>query len=92
MTKTNLTLQLEVETVLRVKVLAARRGTSVSALVARTLEGMVAEDERYEAARPRDGPAGGAAGAGRADVDARRPVRGSAGPPWRPASRVALDR
>ncbi len=53
MTKTNLTLQLEVETVLRVKVLAARRGTSVSALVARTLEGMVAEDERYEAARAR---------------------------------------
>ena len=53
MTKTNLTLQLEVETVLRVKVLAARRGTSVSALVARTLEGMVVEDERYEAARAR---------------------------------------
>ena len=37
MAKTNLTVQLEAETVLRAKVLAARRGTSVSALVARTL-------------------------------------------------------
>lgn len=53
MAKTNLTLQLEVETVLRAKVLAARRGTSVSALVARTLDRMVEEDERYEAARSR---------------------------------------
>ena len=51
MAKTNLTLQLEAETVLRVKVLAARRGTSVSALVARTLDQMVEADERYEAAR-----------------------------------------
>jgi len=51
--KTNLTLQLEVETVLRAKVIAARRGTSVSALVARTLDRLVEEDERYEAARLR---------------------------------------
>jgi len=51
MAKTNLTLQLEAETVRRAKVLAARRGTSVSAMVARTLDSMVAEDERYEAAR-----------------------------------------
>ena len=53
MAKTNLTLQLETETVLRAKVIAARRGTSVSALVARTLDRLVAEDERYEAARVR---------------------------------------
>ncbi len=53
MAKTNLTVQLEVETVLRAKVLAARRGTSVSALVARTLDRLVDEDERYEAARLR---------------------------------------
>lgn len=53
MAKTNLTVQLEAETVLRAKVLAARRGTSVSALVARTLDRMVEEDERYEAARAR---------------------------------------
>ena len=53
MAKTNLTVQLDAETVLRAKVLAARRGTSVSALVARTLDRMVEEDERYEAARVR---------------------------------------
>ncbi len=53
MAKTNLTVQREAETVLRAKVLAARRGTSVSALVARTLDRMVEEDERYEAARAR---------------------------------------
>jgi hypothetical protein len=53
MAKTNLTLQLEVETVLRAKVLAAQRGTSVSALVARTLERLVEDDERYTSARAR---------------------------------------
>jgi hypothetical protein len=53
MAKTNLTLQLEAETVLRAKVMAARRGTSVSALVARTLDRLVEDDERYEAARRR---------------------------------------
>ena len=51
MAKTNLTIQLEAKTVLRAKALAASRGTSVSALVARTLESMVDEHERYEAAR-----------------------------------------
>lgn len=50
MAKTNLTLQLEVETVLRAKVLATRRGTSLSALVAKQIEDLVAEDERYETA------------------------------------------
>jgi hypothetical protein len=53
MPKTNLTLQLEVETVARAKVVAARRGTSVSALVARTLDRLVEEDDRYEASRRR---------------------------------------
>jgi hypothetical protein len=51
--KNDLTLHLEAETVLRAKVLAARRDTSVSALVARTLDRMVEDDERYEAARQR---------------------------------------
>ena len=51
MTKTNLTIQLEAKTVLRAKVLVASRGTSVSALVAQTLEAMVDEHDRYEAAR-----------------------------------------
>lgn len=53
MTKTNLTIQLEAKTVLRAKVLAASRGTSVSALVARTLDAMVDEEERYQAAHRR---------------------------------------
>jgi hypothetical protein len=51
MSKANLTIQLEAKTILRAKVLAASRGTSVSALVAQTLEAMVDEHERYEAAR-----------------------------------------
>jgi hypothetical protein len=51
MAKRNLTIQLEAKTVLRAKALAASRGTSVSALVAKTLESMVDEHDRYEAAR-----------------------------------------
>lgn len=53
MTRTNLTIQLDDDVVRRAKVLAARRGTSVSTLVARTLDAMVDEDQRYEAARTR---------------------------------------
>jgi hypothetical protein len=51
MAKRNLTIQLEAKTVLRAKALAASRGTSVSALVAKTLESMLDEHDRYEAAR-----------------------------------------
>ncbi|HET7030957.1 MAG TPA: DUF6364 family protein [Candidatus Limnocylindrales bacterium] len=51
MAKTNLTIQLEAKTILRAKAMAAVRGTSVSALVAKTLESMVDEHDRYEAAR-----------------------------------------
>lgn len=50
MRKRNLTLQLDEELVRRAKVVAAKRGTSVSGLVARELAALVAEDERYEAA------------------------------------------
>lgn len=53
MTRTNLTIQLDDDVVRRVRVLAARRGTSISALVARTLDAMVDEDDRYERARAR---------------------------------------
>ncbi len=53
MTKTNLTLQLDADVIRRAKVIAAKRGTSVSALVARQLKELAAEDERYEAARQR---------------------------------------
>jgi hypothetical protein len=51
--RTNLTLQLDDDVIRRAKILAAKRGTSVSALVARQLDELVAEDDRYEAARQR---------------------------------------
>jgi hypothetical protein len=51
--KTNLTVQLDEEVVRRARVVAAKRGTSVSALVARQLNELADEDERYEAARQR---------------------------------------
>lgn len=53
MAKTNLTLQLDEEVIRRARVVAAKRGTSVSALVARQLDALVADDERYETARQR---------------------------------------
>ena len=53
MAKTNLTVQLDEEVIRRAKIVAARRGTSVSALVARQLDALSADDERYEAARQR---------------------------------------
>lgn len=51
--KQNLTIQLEKETVRKAKVLAARRGTSVSRLVAEIIECEVAHDEAYEMAKQR---------------------------------------
>jgi hypothetical protein len=53
MGKTNLTIQLDEDVIRRARVVAARRGTSVSALVARQLADLAAEDERYESARRR---------------------------------------
>ena len=50
MAKTNLTLQLDEDVIRRARIVAAKRGTSVSALVARELDGLVAQDERYEQA------------------------------------------
>jgi len=50
MAKTNLTLQLDEEVIRRARVVAAKRGTSVSALVARELDGLVEQDARYEEA------------------------------------------
>ena len=49
----NLTVQLDEDTIRQAKILAAKRGTSVSGLVARELEELVAQDARYEAARHR---------------------------------------
>lgn len=48
MTKRNLTVQLDEGVIQQAKVLAARRGTSVSTLVASELERMVADEDRYE--------------------------------------------
>ncbi len=49
--KQNLTVQLELGTIRKAKVLAAKRGTSVSALVAAQIEQSVAAEDAYEAAR-----------------------------------------
>lgn len=53
MAKTNLTIQLDAEVIRRARVVAAKRGTSVSALVARELDQLVAQEGRYEDARRR---------------------------------------
>jgi hypothetical protein len=53
MTRRNLTLQLDEETIRQAKILAAKRGTSISGLVARELELLVARDARYEEAQRR---------------------------------------
>lgn len=53
MGRTNLTIQLDQEVIRRARIVAARTGTSVSALVASELTGLVERDARYEAARVR---------------------------------------
>jgi hypothetical protein len=50
MAKTNLTIQLDEDVIRRARIMAAKRGTSVSALVARELDGLVEQDARYEEA------------------------------------------
>lgn len=49
-TKQNLTIQLDRETIRKAKILAAKRGTSVSGLVASQIRQSVQSDEAYEAA------------------------------------------
>ena len=49
--KRNLTVQLDEETVTKAKVLAAKRSTSVSKLVAHEIDRLVGEDDRYQRAR-----------------------------------------
>lgn len=67
MAKTNLTLQLDEEVIRRARIVAAKRGTSVSALVARELDDLVDRDARYEDAwqRARKLLAGASARGGR---------------------------
>lgn len=49
--KRNLTIQLDDDTVTKAKVLAARRGTSVSQLVAGEITNLVGRDETYQRAK-----------------------------------------
>jgi diphthamide biosynthesis methyltransferase len=49
----NLTLKLRVDTIRKAKIIAAERGTSISALVAQKIEEVVGEDAAYQAARRR---------------------------------------
>ena len=49
----NLTLKLPAETVRKAKVVAAERGTSISALVTKKIEELVGEDAEYQAAKRR---------------------------------------
>lgn len=51
MTTQNITLSLPKDLLLKVKLLAVRRGTSVSGLLADELEKLVARDEAYSLAR-----------------------------------------
>jgi len=53
MTTQNITLSLPKDTLLKVKLLAVRRGTSVSGLLAGELEKLVAQDEAYGRAHRR---------------------------------------
>jgi hypothetical protein len=49
--KQNLTVQLDKATIRKAKILAAKRGTSISAFVAAQIRTSVEEDEAYESAR-----------------------------------------
>ncbi len=49
--KQNVTISLDRETVRKAKILAARRETSISGLIAAQIEALVGEDEAYERAK-----------------------------------------
>ncbi len=51
MSTQNITLSIPKETLLKAKILAIRRGTSISGLLAAELERLVNEDETYERAK-----------------------------------------
>src|ERR1035437_1937202 len=53
MARANLTLQMDAEVIRQARIVAAKRGTSVSALAATRLRELVDEDERGELARAR---------------------------------------
>jgi hypothetical protein len=51
--KTNITLRMDGQLIREAKILAARRGTSVSGMLAKQLEELVRRDKAYEEARKR---------------------------------------
>lgn len=51
--KQNVTIRLDRETVRKVKILAARRETSISGLIAEQIDVLVGRDDAYEAAKRR---------------------------------------
>jgi hypothetical protein len=51
MAKQNLTVSLPQQTIRKAKILAARRGSSISGLLAKQIELLVGEDEAYERAQ-----------------------------------------
>lgn len=51
MARRNLTVQLDEATIRRAKIIAAERGVSIGGLVTQQIEQMVAEADRYNAAR-----------------------------------------
>ncbi len=53
MAKRNLTVQLDDDVIHRAKIVAAKRGTSVSGLVTQQLERLAEADERYDDAQRR---------------------------------------
>ena len=53
MSTQNLTLKLPAETVRKAKIVAAERGTSISALVGAKIEELIGEDAQYQAAKRR---------------------------------------
>ena len=53
MARANLTLQLDAEVIRRARIVAAKRGTSVSALAAAQLIELVDDEDRFEQARGR---------------------------------------
>jgi hypothetical protein len=50
-TRQNLTVRLDRETIRKARIVAAKRSTSISGLVARQIEILVGEDEAYENAK-----------------------------------------
>ena len=51
MVKQNVTVSLPQQTIRKAKILAARRGSSISGLLAEQIEALIGEDEAYERAQ-----------------------------------------